>query len=104
MATTLKPEMEARLAALARRLGIVGADAPERALNMAGDALEAETRPRRKPSPAEMAPIVSAARRWREEHPFDDNNPPSKVWQEELYDEVALQFRWFSFPAWYPSD
>ncbi|MCE2499569.1 MAG: hypothetical protein J4G13_01745 [Dehalococcoidia bacterium] len=94
MATTLKPEMEARLAALARRLGIVGADAPERALNMAVDVLEAQSPPRRKPSPteiaAEMEPIVSAARHWREAHPFDDDNPPSKVWQEELYDERGL--------------
>ena len=94
MATALKPEMEVRLAALARRLGIVGADAPEQALEMAVDALEAKSLPSRKPSPAEiaaeMAPIVSTARRWREAHPFDDDNPPFKTWQEELYDERGL--------------
>lgn len=94
MPTTLKPEMEARLADLARRLGFDGPDAPEQALKLAVAELEAKTPPRRKLSPvevaAEMAPIVTAARRWREEHPFDDDNPPSKVWQEELYDEQGL--------------
>ena len=33
-----------------------------------------------------------ANRRWREEHPheYDKNNPPSKVWQDELYDDRGL--------------
>ena len=89
MVMTLPPDMETRLANLARRLGMDGPDAPEQALNMAVAELEAKAPPpRRKLSPAEvaaeMAPIVAAARRWREEHPFDDANPPSKVWQEEL--------------------
>lgn len=95
MATTLKPEMEARLADLARRLGFAGPDAAERALIVAVDALEARAPSRRrKPTPGEIAvemeSVVEAARRWREEHPFNDDNPPSKVWQEELYDERGL--------------
>lgn len=95
MATTLKPEMEARLADLARRLGFAGPDAAERVLTVAVDALEARASShRRKPTPeeitAEMESVVAAARRWREEHPFNDDNPPSKAWQEELYDERGL--------------
>ena len=95
MAMTLSPELETHLSNLARRLGIDGPDAPEQALKMAVAELEAKATPsRRKLSPAEvaaeMAPIVAAARRWREEHPFDDDNPPSKTWQEELYDEQGL--------------
>ena len=36
--------------------------------------------------------LSAAGRRWREEHPdqYDKDNPPSKVWQEELYDERGL--------------
>ncbi len=95
MVMTLTPDMEARLADLAHRLGMDGPDAPEQALIMAVAELEAKVSPpRRKLSPeevaAEMAPIVAAARRWREEHPFDDDNPPSRVWQEELYDDRGL--------------
>lgn len=85
MVMTLTPDMESRLADLAHRLGMDGPDALEQALIMAVAELEAKVSPpRRKLSPeevaAEMAPIVAAARRWREEHPFDDDNPPSRVW------------------------
>ena len=36
--------------------------------------------------------LATAGRRWREAHPeeYDEDNPPSKVWQEELYDENGL--------------
>ena len=27
---------------------------------------------------------------FREQHPYDDDNPPSKAWQDELYDENGL--------------
>lgn len=27
---------------------------------------------------------------YREQHPYDDDSPPSKVWQDELYDENGL--------------
>ena len=40
---------------------------------------------------AEEYRILSAAgRRLRAEYPYDDDQPPSKVWQEELYDEQGL--------------
>ena len=97
MTTTLKPEMEARIAALAERLDVTAPDAHERVLNIALDDLEAKAPPlRRKMTPEEIAAeyrILSAAgRRWREEHPdeYAADHPPSKAWQEELYDEQGL--------------
>lgn len=94
MNIALTPEMESRLANLAHQMGFAGPDGPERALKVAVEALETKLPRSDKPSPAEvaaeMAPIVAAARRWRAEHPFDDDNPPSQVWQEELYDEQGL--------------
>ena len=95
MATTLKPEMETRIAELAKRLDFAGPDAAERVLKMALDDLDAKApKPRRKMTPEEvrsmLAPIVESGKRWREENPYDDANPPSRVWQEELYDEHGL--------------
>ena len=95
MAITLKPEMEARIAALAERLNITAPDAHEQVLNMALDALDAKAPPlRQKMTPEEIAAeyrISSAAgRQLRAEYPYDDDHPPSKVWQEELYDEQGL--------------
>ncbi len=97
MAATLKPKTAARIAALARRLGLDGPDATEQVLKMALDDLEAKAPPpRRKMTSTEIAEeyrlLSAAGRRWREEHPdeYDENNPPSKVWQEELYDENGL--------------
>ena len=97
MPTTLKPKMEAQIEALAERLALTDPDAHERVLKMALDELDAKVPPlRRKMTPEEIAEeyrILSAAgRRWREEHPeeYDENNPPSKVWQEELYDDQGL--------------
>ena len=97
MPTTLKPEMEAQIEALAERLALTDLDAHERVLKMALDDLDAKVPPlRRKMTPEDIDEeyrILSAAgRRWREEHPeeYDEDNPPSKVWQEELYDEQGL--------------
>ncbi len=97
MATTLKPETETRIADLARRLGFAGPDAVELVLHKALDDLEAQTAPEcRKMTPEEIAEeyefLSAAGRRWREENPdkYDENNPPSKVWQDELYDEQGL--------------
>jgi hypothetical protein len=94
MATTLKPAMEARIADLARRLGYAGTNTVEQVLNLALDDLEAKTPQRRKFAPeavrAMLDPIVESGKRWREENPYDDANPPSRVWQEELYDEYGL--------------
>lgn len=62
---------------------------------MALDALEAKVPPRRqKMTPeeiaAEKAYWLEIGRRLRAEYPYDDDHPPSKVWQEELYDEQGL--------------
>ena len=95
MAITLKPEMEARIAALAERLDVTAPDAHEQVLNMALDDLEAKAPPlRQKMTPEEIAEeyrILSAAgRQLRAKYPYDNDHPPSKVWQEELYDEKGL--------------
>jgi hypothetical protein len=37
-----------------------------------------------------MAYWSEIAKRNRALHPFDDDNPPSRVWQDELYDEQGL--------------
>ena len=96
MAIMLKPETEARIADLAKRLGFAGRNATDQVLKMALDALDAQTPPvRRKMTPeemeAEMAYWRKVAKRNRTLHPFDDENPPSKVWQEELYDERGFR-------------
>ena len=95
MAITLKPEMEARIAALAERLDITAPDAHEQVLNMALDDLDAKAPPpRRKMTPEEIAEeyriLSEIGRQLRAEYPYDDDHPPSKVWQEELYDEKGL--------------
>ena len=63
-------------------------------IKLALDDLEAKTPQRRKFTPegvhAMLAPIVESGKRWREENPYDDANPPSRAWQEELYDERGL--------------
>lgn len=93
MTTKLKPEMEARIVDLAKRLGFAGPDAAERVLKAALDDLDAKT-PNHKMTPdeieAEIAYWSQVAKRNRALHPFDDDNPPSRVWQEELYDERGL--------------
>ncbi len=97
MATELKPETEAFIVDLARRLGIAGPDAVERVLKAALDDLDAKTpMPRRRmtdeESDQEYRTLSAAGRRWREEHSdqYDEDNPPSKAWQEELYNEQGL--------------
>ena len=100
MATTLKPDMEERIAELAKRLDFTGPDASERVLKMALDDLDAKTpKPRRKMTPKEkedelkvLDKLTEAGRRWREEHPdeYDENYPPSIAWQDELYDDQGL--------------
>ena len=95
MTTELKPETAARIANLATRLGFDGPDATARVLQMALDGLEYQTLP----PDYELTPDQIAAekeywmavgKRNRALYPFDDDNPPSKVWQEELYDEQGL--------------
>lgn len=95
MATMLKPEMEARIAELAERLDVTAPDAHEQVLNMALDDLDAKAPPLRcKMTPEEMAAEkahwLEVGRQLRTEYPYDDDHPPSKVWQEELYDAQGL--------------
>jgi len=98
MDTTLKPETAARIARLSIRLGYTGPDACEQALKMALDDLEAKAPlPRRKLTPEEIAAeyrlLSAAGRRYRQEHPdeyAEPANPPSKVWQDALYDANGL--------------
>lgn len=95
MSTNLKPEMEAQIEALAERLALTEPDAHERVLKMALDDLDAKVPPlRRKMTPEEIteekAHWLEVGRQLREKYPYDDDHPPSKVWQEELYDEQGL--------------
>ena len=100
MEITLDPKTEDRIADLANRLGFRGPDAARQVLLMAIAELDSRTPLRRgPPTPEERAAIRkdlerfrANGRQWREEHPdqYDENNPPSKAWQEELYDENGL--------------
>ena len=95
MPTTLKPEMEAQIEALAERLALTDPDAHERVLKMALDALDAKVPPPRcKMTPEETAEEkahwLEVGRLLRAKYPYDDDHPPSKVWQEELYDDQGL--------------
>ena len=89
--------MEAQIEALAERLALTDPNAHERVLKMPLDDLDAKIPPlRRKMTTEEIAGeyriLSESGRRWREEHPdeYDEDNPPSKTWQEELYDEQGL--------------
>ncbi len=95
MTTQLKPETAARVAALAERLGYTGPDATDRILELAVDNLASKIGlPPRKLAPAEMEAEkkywAEVGRRNRALYPFDNADPPSKVWQDELYDERGL--------------
>lgn len=90
-----QPDLEARIDELAKRLHYHGPNAREQILNRALQALEdslPEPRPRSsdEESAAFWAGVRERGRRLREKYPYDDDNPPSKVWQEELYDENGL--------------
>ena len=95
MPTTLKPEMEAQIEALAERLALTDPNAHERVLKMALDDLDAKVPPLRlKMTPeeiaAEKAHWLEVGRQLRAKYPYNDDQPPSKVWQEELYDDQGL--------------
>ena len=95
MPTTLKPEMEAQIEALAERLALTDPDAHERVLKMALDDLDAKVPPLKcKMTPEEVAEEkahwLEVGRQLRAKYPYDDDHPPSKVWQEELYDDQGL--------------
>jgi hypothetical protein len=95
MPTNLKPEMEAQIEALAERLALTDSNAHERVLKMALDDLDAKVPPLRlKMTPeeiaAEKAHWLEVGCQLRAKYPYNDDQPPSKVWQEELYDEQGL--------------
>ena len=94
MAITLRPEMELRVARIAKQLGLTGPEAGHLALLAAVHHLESALQPKPEYTPEErwamIQPVVESARQWRAENPYDPAHPPSIVWQEELYDELGL--------------
>ncbi len=95
MPTILKPEMEAQVEGLAERLALTDADAHERVLKMALDDLDAKVPPLKRKMTAEeiaeeKAHWLEVGRQLRAKYPYDDDYPPSKIWQEELYDDQGL--------------
>lgn len=90
--------MEARIADLADRLGLAGPDATERVLKISLDDLDAKAptskmerlNMERLDIEAEVAERSGVAKRNRALRPFDDEKPPSRVWQDELYDKRGL--------------
>ena len=89
------PDLETRIADLAKRLRYHGPNAREQILHRALKALEDSLPPPRLHSPdeesaARWATVLERGLRFREKYPYDDFNPPSKVWQDELYDENGL--------------
>ena len=95
LATETEPEalIEEYAAEIAWRLGYDGPQARNMALLKALKSLLGNL-----PTPqvseeeraASWAAILERGRQYRKEHPYDDYNPPSKVWQEELYGENGL--------------
>ena len=90
-----QPDLETRIADLAKRLHYYGPNAREQILHRALKSLEDSLPPPRPERSAEERAaswdaIRERGRRLREKYPYDDDNPPSKVWQEELYDENGL--------------
>ena len=100
MAPELSADTVKRIAELAKRLGYGGPKAQEQVLKIALDDLDAKTPPARpKLTPEDkrkelekLNKLSEIGRSWRERHPdqYDENNPPSKAWQDELYDENGL--------------
>ena len=94
MAITLRPELELRVAKIAESLGLAGPEAGHLALLAAVHQLEGALHPKPPYTPEErwamIQPVVAAAKKWRADNPYDPANPPSSVWQEELYDELGL--------------
>ena len=96
--TTTEPEalIEEYAVEVARRLGYKGPQARNQAVLTALNSLlnvlppPQLTEEERAESKARWDAIVERGRQYRKEHPYDDDNPPSKVWQEELYNEKGL--------------
>ena len=94
MATELKPEIEARIVDLAKRLGFAGPDAAERVIIAALDYLDQSTGTwERWYTRAEIDAMVERDRvAYLKEHgyPETDPRPLSQLLQDELYDECGL--------------
>ncbi len=96
--TTTDPEalIEEYAVEVARRLGYQGPQARNQAVLKALQTLINVLPPpqltpeERAESKARWEEILEHGRQYRKEHPYDDDNPPSKVWREELYDENGL--------------
>ena len=94
MATALKPEMEARIADLARRLGLAGGDATDRVIVAALDYLDASTRSRERwYSDAEIRAMRECGRAEYVAGLINSNTEGkslSQLLQDDLYDEFGL--------------
>ena len=94
MTAELKPELEARIAALAERLGFAGPDAAERVIIAALDYLDESTgKWERWYTRAEIDMMVERDRvAYLKEHGYPENDPRplSQLLQDELYDEFGL--------------
>lgn len=90
-----QPDLETRIANLAERLRYCGPNAREQILHRALSSLEDSLPPpysrnTDKESAAFWEGVLERGRQLRKKYPYDDDNPPSKIWQEELYDENGL--------------
>ena len=92
-----EPHFLARIDGLAERIGYEGPDAREKVLKRAIIALESQYPARRQLTPEEQAKsdatwagIFEWGRKYREQNPYDPDNPESRVLQDELYDEYGL--------------
>lgn len=92
MATALKPDMEARIADLAERLGFAGPDAAERVIVAALDYLDQSTGKWKRWYSAEEVDDIN--RRYLQDMKRqgygDGVRPLSLSLQDELYDEYGL--------------
>ena len=92
-ATKTEDIIEEYIAEIAERFGYKGPQARNMVLLKALTSLHSNLPPRqisKEERAARLDAILERGRQYREEHPYDDDNPPSKVWQEELYDENGL--------------
>ena len=92
-----EPHFLARIDGLADRIGYEGPDAREQVLERAIEALESRYPARRELTPEEQAKsdttwagIFEWGKKYREQNPYDPDNPESRVLQDELYDEYGL--------------
>lgn len=92
MATALKPDMEARIADLAERLGFDGPDAAERVIMAALDYLDESTAKWERWYSAEEVDVINHRylQDMKRQGYGDGVRPLSLSLQDELYDEFGL--------------